>query len=296
MSRVAPVLLAVAVSATISPAAVSAQTEERSVLASVLDRAGTPVTALTAKDFVVREDGVEREILRVSAASDPLQIAVLVDTSQAIRPHVAELREGLRSFFRQMQGPHEIALYEFGERPTRLVDYTSDPRRLDAGVGRLFARPGAGAYLLDAIVDVSRGLRARERGRPVIVVITTEGPEFSERYHRPVLDEVREAGAALHSFVLVRTRASILSDAAREREFTLANGASMSGGRREYLLTSMALTDRLVNLASELKNQLQVVYARPRTLIVPDTLEVRLNTSALTVRAPRVPHEPRAMR
>ncbi len=150
--------------------------------------------------------------------------------------------------------------------------------------------------MLDAIVEVSRGLSRREDARSAIVVITAEGPEFSDRYHETVLDELRESDATLYSFVLTRRRGARLSDGAREREFALTKGATTTGGRREDLLTSMALPDRLSDLAAELKTQYRVVYARPDTLIAPDRIDVRIKGSALTVRARRVPMGGRATR
>jgi len=191
-----------------------------------------------------------------SRAVEPLRIAVLVDTSQAARPHVNDLRTALRSFFRDMQSGSEIALFEFGERPVLLTDYTNDPTRLERGVGRLFARSGSGAYALDALVEASRGLRVKEgAAKPVIVVISTEGPEFSQRYHETVLEELEKTGATLHSFVFDRRRVSFLNDGMRERELTFEKGARVTGGRREHLLTSMALADRLRVLAVELKTK-----------------------------------------
>jgi Ca-activated chloride channel homolog len=289
MSFRAGVLSVLAVTAVVHPRTVRAQIEERAIYASVLDRAGAPVKALQTTDFIVREDGVQREILRVSPATDPLRIAVLVDTSRAIRPHVSNLREGLRAFVRELHGRDEIALYEFGERPTLLVDYTTDPTRLDAGIGRLFDHPASGAYVLDAIIEVSRNLRTREGARPIIVVVTAEGPEFSERYHQTVLDDLRDSDATLHALVVGRRRGSPIEQAALERDLTLAKGSRNTGGRHEYLLTSMALTDRLRALAAELQNQYRVVYARPPALIPPETIVVDVTRPALTVRAPRVP-------
>lgn len=279
--------------AALYPGSVLAQAQERVIHPSVIDKAGVPVTALAATDFVVREDGVQREILRVSPATDPQRIAVLVDTSQAIEPYVSDLRNALRAFFKDMRGKHEIALFGFGERPTLLADYTRDPSRLEAGVGRLFAQSGSAAYLLDAIIEVSRGLRKREDIRSAIVVITADGPEFSERYHETVLDELRESGTTLHSFVLARPGRPLLSDGAREREFTLAIGARRTGGRREDLLTSMALSGRLHDLGAELNNQYRVVYARPAMLIAPERVDVSVNRPGVTVRAPRAPRETR---
>jgi VWFA-related protein len=266
----------------------AAQVQERTVYASVLNKEGAPVTTLNAADFVVHEGKVAREVLRAEPASDPMRIAVLVDTSRAMDPYISDLRRALPGFFRQLAGSHEIALYEFGDRPTRLVDYTNETDRLETGIGRLFAQPGSGSYLLDAIIDASRDLRGREGARPVIVVVTAEGPEFSQRWHQTVLDELKASGATLHSLILSRRRVPLWNDGFREREFTLSKGAHMTGGRREDLFTGMALTDRLGALAAELKSQYRVVYAQPETLIPSDTIEVAVKQPRLTVRAPRV--------
>jgi Ca-activated chloride channel family protein len=293
MSILKRVSMAILVIALIHPGLASAQTEERIIYASVVDQAGAPVTALTASDFIVREEGVPREILRVAPAADALRIAVLIDTSQAMEPYVSDLRRALRGFINRMAGEHELALVAFGERPTVLVDYTRDPGRLEAGIDRVFAQSGSGAYLLDAIVEVSRGLLEREGTRSAIVVITAEGPEFSERYHRAVLDELRRTDATLQAFVLTRPGASFLNSAARERDITLAEGASVTGGQREDLLTSMSLGTKLQELAARLENQYRVVYARPGGLIPPEAVEVSVSRPGVTVRAPRVPQRSR---
>ena len=186
-------------------------------------------------------------------ASKPLRIAVLADTSQAMEPHINDIRRALRDFFREMNGNADISLYEFGERPARLVDYTRDPLVFEAGIGRLFARRGSGSYVLDAIVETSRDLQLREDARAAIVVISGQGPEFSNRYHETVLKDLRASHATLHSIVVTRSRAPILRDDVRERELTLTKGSEQTGGRREDLFTSMALGKTLTDLARELK-------------------------------------------
>jgi VWFA-related protein len=297
MSVLKPFVVVLAVAAVGSAASASAQVdkrgihtaEERAVYASVLNKEGVPVTTLGAADFVVREGGAEREVLDVAPASEPMRIALLVDTSQSMGPYINDLRAALRSFFREMQDNQEISLFEFGDRPTQLVGYTRDSARLEAGIGRIFARTGTGSHVLDAIVDASRDFRTRETARPVIIVITAEGPEFSQRSHQMVLDDLRAANATLHSFVLTRRRVSLFNDGNREREFTLSKGARMTGGRREDLFTSMGLADRLKDLATELKTQYRVVYARPDMLIPPDRIDIAVKQPRLTVRASRVP-------
>src|SRR5262245_25640136 len=75
--------LCLALYALTTPAALEAQALQRSIYASAVDQNGAPVPNLGPADFVVREDKVAREILAVAPATDPMQIALLVDNSQA---------------------------------------------------------------------------------------------------------------------------------------------------------------------------------------------------------------------
>jgi VWFA-related protein len=284
----ATVLLALAV---FLPANLSwAQSTERTVFASVVDKNDAPVTGLAQNEFIVREDDQAREVLRVSAATEPMQIAVLVDTSQAIEEHLLDVRNALRGFFKQMAGKHEIALIGVGERPTVLSDYTRDFARLDKAVGSVFARTGSGTYILDAIVESSTGLRRRKATRPHIIVYGARGPEFSERYHQSVVDALRESGATLHTLML--TRRDVAAMASREEQElakTVADGTKDTGGRRDDLLTPMSFTDRLASLGTELEHQYQIVYSRPAKLIPPKTMEVTSKRTGVIVRARRMP-------
>jgi Ca-activated chloride channel family protein len=194
--------LLAAVSGLLEPSPTWSQSVERIVYASVLDRSGHPVTDLTARDFTVRENNIEREVLRVSPATEPFDIAVLVDTSQEAESFIPDFRRSLLEFFQAMANRHEIALIGFGERPTVLVDYTRDTGRLEAGIGRIFAQTGSGAYLMEGIIETSRGLRTRARSRRAIVVIASESQEFSNRDSRDVLDEVRQSGVVLEAFIV----------------------------------------------------------------------------------------------
>lgn len=76
------------------PVSASSQSVERIVYASILDRAGRPVTDVTANGLTVRENNIDRRVLRVYRAIEPLDVAILVDTSQDAEVLFADFRRG----------------------------------------------------------------------------------------------------------------------------------------------------------------------------------------------------------
>lgn len=282
LSAVACLLFGLAVVGSI---ALQAQARQRAMYVSVLDASGAPVLDVAPSDLAIREDGASREILRVVPADDPMQIALMVDDSQASEPFIRDYRRGLAAFVTKILetspdgGRHQIALIGLASRPTIITDYTSDAGLLQKGIDRIFAQTRTASYLLDGIIEISRGLMRRQALRPVMVAVITEGPEYSERPYVEVLAPFRASGAALHAITLGRP-----SNADSDRSIVLQRGSEESGGQLDTMLASMALTDRLVELATELTNQYRVVYARPQSLIPPDRVTVSAAREGLTVR------------
>jgi hypothetical protein len=279
------VVLTALIPAIMLPAS-AALSAEREIVISALDAKKAPVRDLSPSDVVVREDGVAREVLRVRRASEPLTIAVLVDDSTAATPAASDIRTGLQEFFGALQGQHEMALITFGDRSTLLVDYTRDKERLKRAALRIFPRIGAGAYFMDAVADAARGLTKREAKRPVIVAIMTEGIEYSNSTYQLVLRRLFDSRAALHVLVLgMGSRADAVQDETRNRNIVLDEGTRGTGGRRDQLLSSLALGPTLRELAVELEHQWIVTYGRPDSLLQPERVQVEAKREGLTVRA-----------
>ena len=252
---------------------------------SVLDSKGDPASGLAAEDFRVREDGVAREVLKAEPATEPLTVALLIDDSQAATPAVQMIREAVDSFITALSGKAEIAIITFGERPTIAVDYTSDQKKLHDAANRIFPRTGAGAYLMDAIIEVSKGLQKREAKRPVIAVLMLENDvEFSNRHYDQVLDPLAKGRAALHVVSLGQPNTR-LTDEIRNRDQVIAMGTERTGGRRDNVLAFTAAAPKMKQLAAELTHQYVVTYSRPETLIPPEKIDVTVAKPGLTARA-----------
>ncbi len=255
---------------------------ERTIFVTAVDSRGEPVNGLDLDDFIITEDGRRREVLRVSRAIEPMDIALLADNSQEAADLVGPLRDALRDFVGSMAGDNRIALIALADRPTILVDYTTNPMRLEEGIGRLFSMSGSGMTLLDAIVEVSAGLRQRDATRTVIVPVITTGVEFSNRYGLDVIDAVQEAGAALEALVMGLPDFGTMPG--RERAVVLDAGTRETGGQYVTLLTESAVKPALQKLARQLSSQYKVVYSRPESLIPPETTDVTSRRADVTTR------------
>src|SRR5262245_38487963 len=91
----------------------SAQAVQRSMYVSALNAQGAPVPDLGPSDFTVREENLSREILKVGPVETPLTVALMVDTSQASRPNIRDIREAAIAFIKEVTSTpvkHQVAL------------------------------------------------------------------------------------------------------------------------------------------------------------------------------------------
>jgi len=281
------------------PAALLSQAIERSMFVSVVDQAGAPVPGLGPSDFVVREDNLSREVLRVTPATDPMQVAILIDNSTAAAPHVANIRRALPAFVEVLTKPtasgrrNEVAIVTLGARPTILANYGTETAPLTKAIDRVWEEPQSGYYLLNGLIEVSQGIKKREAARPVIVAIAAEGAELSSRHPDQVLTPLRESGATLH-VISLGTPPSGVSDDVQYLNRVVDEGSRTTGGTHTQLLTSTALANKLQQLANVLTHSYRVVYAHPDSLIPPQRVTVAARRSDVTafgtpVKEPQVP-------
>jgi len=277
--------LGIALACTLAIRPIGAQDgpRERTMFVSAVDAKGEPVKGLGPDDFIIREDGAQREVLRVTPATEPMDIAILVDDSAASENVIPRVREGLTSFINVMSKGNQIALIGLADRPTILVDYSSSTTNLLKGVGLLWPRSRSGSTFMDALYEVSRGLERRESPRAVIVPVITDGGDFANRQYEQVMPEVKKAGAAIHA-VTIGTFNSTSDEELRNRARVLAEGTRDTGGQRLNLLTPMAVQPTLERLARELSSQYKVVYGRPESLIPPEKIGVSARRGGVTMR------------
>ncbi len=263
------------------PEAILAQgSVQRVAYVSVLDAKGAPVPGLGPSDVVIREDGVAREVLRVEPATDPMQIAVLIDNSVISQRWLTPLRQGVTNLVDALTQPmgsgghNMIALIGLAERPTIFTDYTAEKKALLDGIGKIFPQVDSAAYLLDGVYETAVGFGRSDAPRPVILLVTGEGPDYSTRPRSAVLSALDRVDGLEFQAVVVGQMSDDRSVQAQDREVVLSQGTESHGGRERVLLSAVSLPGALSTLAAELRAQYRVVYARPEELIPPRTITI----------------------
>jgi len=263
----------------------AAQAIQRSLHVSAVDQAGKPVADLGPSDFVVHEDKATREVLRVSRATDPMRVALLVDDSPAAERYLRDFRSALTAFVDALQkdelpsGRHSAAIITFASRPTIRTNYTTDRATLEKSAQSIFPQQASYPTLLDAIAEASDGLSKQHPQRPVIVAVTTEADDASFRSYDHVLESLRDSGAMLYVLDV-----GPQTNVQRDRAIALDQGTETSGGHYESVLAATALTGKMTSLADELTHQYLVTYARPNSLIPPEHVSVSSAKPGVTAR------------
>jgi len=264
----------------------------RTVYVSVLNKSGAPVTDLSADDFLIKEGGKDREIVRAGMTAVPLRIAVVVDDNGT-----GIFRAGVAKFIERLQGRAEFALSTVEGQHLRLVDYTSNLERVLTALSQLSARPATndGGQLLEGIFETAKDLQKRRAPRPIIVVLTVGGEEHSTLPAHHVLEELEKSGAALNviainssalrAMVTVSKPGALLESNLNLSE-VLGDGPKQSGGKRDEIVASAGIFSGLQELAEALRNQYAVSFSRPDRPKDTEKLSVSVKRSGLTVRAP----------
>ena len=195
--------------------------------------------SLGPSDFIVREDNVAREVLRVAPAdrADADRAARRHQRGgRAIHPRLSRGAAGVRHRARRRRhagrDKHQIALIALGERPTILTDYTTDPAALQQG-----HQPRCSRVRQRRVPP-----RRHHRGQPGLQ--EARGAASGDRRHhhrgprveRPALRAGARAaarhGAALHVVVARPAESNLATTIAAAT--SSSTGTQQTGGRREH--------------------------------------------------------------
>jgi len=267
----------------------------RTVYVTAVDRKEVPVGDLTAKEFILREGGDVREIIKVEPATAPLHIAIIVDDSGT-----GIFRVPVANFVNQLLGRAQFAIKHVIGQAVRLVDYTADVERLRDAVLRLGVRAETpeGGRVVEAVFDVSKELRDFDRG--VIVLLTDTHASYSSLPAHHVMEELQRSGAILQviavhrvaqlnpsSVPIAKDKPADLLEHQLDINRVLGDGPKQTGGRRVEIGGLGGTIPELQAVAAQLKEQYMITYLVPAGEKLNQKLSVSTKRRGVTVRAPQ---------
>jgi Ca-activated chloride channel homolog len=244
------------------------------VFVTVTDARGAPVANLQKENFILKEDGKEQTIAIFSRESAlPLSIVLAVDTSLSTRKDLPLELVSARKFAHAIVRPQDgLALYKFSEEVNEVVPFTSDLKRIDAGIDRV--RNGAATALYDAVYLGSQAL-SRRQGRKVMVVITDGGDTVSQVDYKAALRAAQEAEAIIYSIIIVPIEASAGRDTGGEH--ALVQISTDTGGKYYYATSLPQLDEAFRQISDELRTQYLLAYYPAKRYSSSDFRQLRVD-------------------
>ena len=174
-----------------------------SVLVSVLDEHNRPAIDIPRDSFHVFEEGIEQKIDVFEAETQqPLDLALMIDSSLSARIEVALEQQAAAHFIRQVLRPGDrLSVFAVDENVTQLAAFSDDVPHLQDAVRHL--PDGAGTSIYDAILLGSRALeRGADDRRRVIILVTDAGETTSRSDFDAARKEAVRSAALLYTIVL----------------------------------------------------------------------------------------------
>ena len=143
-----------------------------SVPVIVSDRDGRYIPELKASDFSIRRDGVDQKIDFFAAIEEPINVAILIDTSQSTRPVLGDIKKAAQGFVKVLGSRDKAAVVSFDYEPHLLSPLTSDAGQLKHAIKEAEIPKIVGTTLRDAVVQTIEQQFAGVTGRKAIILLT----------------------------------------------------------------------------------------------------------------------------
>ena len=163
----------------------------------VTDSNGQNLPNLTKEDFHVLQNGVERRIEYFTETKDPLNVAILLDSSGSTGGDtLAAIKKAAKAFVDQMMPNDQATILSFDDKVRVLQKLTSDHKRLRWGIESASTIGGIG-LMNEAILSAKDNELANLKGKKAIIIFT-DGGEWSPLNWRQLLNELIEGDIVIY--------------------------------------------------------------------------------------------------
>ena len=172
--------------------------------ATVQNHRGNLVSGLGKDDFQVYEDGVLQQIQYFSHEDIPVTVGLVIDNSGSMGPKVRDVIAAALAFARSSNPQDQMFVVNFnGHVRFDLPDdkpFTDQPGQLEVALSHIKADGETALY--DAIAAGLEHLKAGNRDKKVLIVISDGGDDASKKKLSQVLAMARQSDAIIYTLGL----------------------------------------------------------------------------------------------
>jgi hypothetical protein len=239
----------------------AAEVRVRDVSVGVSTADGNTVDDLSAAEFRIEEDGKERAVLGLARDQRPVDVALILDSSESMREdYRTTLVPAAMDFWRALPEWARLTIWTTGGRTFHAVDFDVE---LATGESRLQkVATGGVRFTLDAIVKAASDLQEEPLARRVVVVVTGE----SIPYDKPLIEEtvrVIPEARVMPVVILIKSGASTRiggTGISWEVEPFFGKMAEEYGGGADVVTSALSVGGLLRRTAAELTSQYLVRF------------------------------------
>jgi VWFA-related protein len=190
----------------ILPIESEAQTTEISVPVAVSDREGHYVNGLKKGDFTLFEDGVEQKITSFATYDEPLNVALLLDTSISTKDTLDKIKDAAKDFVELLKPTDKCLIATFDARVNLLNSFTSSKETLEYSLDKLQTATQDGTVIYSAVEQIIQKSFNNVQGRKAIVLLS-DGKDLGSSVTKDKLLNLLEESEVLIYTVFYKTGA-----------------------------------------------------------------------------------------
>ncbi len=238
---------------------------------TIMDKNNRFVVDLKQEDFEIIEDKTPQTIISFQPQSNlPLDVAMLMDTSNSVKPKLKFEKDAAYSFLETvLKSRQDRALFTTFDSQVELhQDFTNRLDLLTRAIDKVKAQGGTRMY--DAIYSVceEKMMAPSSIGRRRAMVVITDGEDTeSERYLKDAIDIAQRSETTI--FVISTKAGGYFGVQAgtvdRREDKDLKRLAEETGGRAFFTAEVIELERSLTTIARELRSQYVIAYEPTNT-------------------------------
>jgi VWFA-related protein len=170
-----------------------------SVPVIVSDRENHYLAGLKVEDFKLYDNSSEQKIAFFDAADEPLNVALLLDTSRSTAGVLKKIKGAAKDFLMELRPQDRAMIVSFDINIHQLSPLTSDRRVLEKAIKNAEVEGYFGTKLNDAVSEVIEKALRPITGRKAIILLTDGEDIGSQTSSSDLLDSAAESDTMIYS-------------------------------------------------------------------------------------------------